>query len=31
MAYLGLFLTGIFLPASLAYIYLSKKEKEKEF
>ena len=31
MAYSGIFLTGIFLPVTLFYIYFSKKEKDKEF
>jgi len=31
MAYLGIFLIGIFLPISLVYIFLSKKEKEIKF
>ena len=31
MAYLGLFLTGLFLPVTLFYIYFSKKEKENDF
>ena len=31
MAYSGIFLTGIFLPVTLFYIYFSKKQKDKEF
>jgi hypothetical protein len=31
MGYLGLFLTGFFLPVTLFYIYFSKKEKENDF
>jgi hypothetical protein len=31
MAYLGIFLTGIFLPISLIYIFLSKKENVIKF